>query len=539
MTKQTQRFIKGTLILSIAGMLAKVISVFYKVPLEHLTGTVGLGLYQAVYPLYSVLTAAALIGIPNSISKIIAEDIAKKEYRKAHLTFRTGLFLTTGIGMLISLVLIVFGRQIVEVLPWEKGTYYVLLGLSISPAFVGIAGAIRGYMQGMQEMVPTAVSQIIENTMKVVVGIGLVVFFIRIDAGLPVTVGGAAFGASAGFIIASLYLLFVYLRKRTALRKRLEQDQHKGHYDRKRILMKIGYIAVPVTIASATFSIMSLIDSLTISSFIRGTIEAESKMVEESSYILGLIAKAQMVINVPLVLSVSLIINIVPSISAANVLKNKDELRFKIWEGIDMAIKLALPAAVGIIVLAEPILTLLFREGEGAYYLQLYGVALVLMILSQSLTGMLQGLSKYYVPLRIVFMAAAVKLVLNILLLEPFHGQAAMFSTIVYYLVISVGSYYMIRRNVDFKVKLFQTYGKPLLASSLMGGITYFSYRFLYGIYPSNTIATLLSVAVGMTVYLVTMLLMKAFNEDELMIMPFHDKLMKWSHMKKAGKNGK
>ncbi|MBN2221070.1 MAG: polysaccharide biosynthesis protein, partial [Vallitaleaceae bacterium] len=410
MTKQTQRFIKGTLILSIAGMLAKVISVFYKVPLEYLTGTVGLGLYQAVYPLYSVLTAAALIGIPNSISKIIAEDIAKKEYRKAHLTFRTGLFLTTGIGLFISLFLLIFGKEIVRVFPWDKGTYYVLLGLSISPAFVGISGAIRGYMQGMQEMVPTAVSQIIENTMKVLIGIGLVVIFIKVDASLPITVGGAAFGASAGFIMATLYLMFVYIRKRPKIRERIESDSHGRSYDRKRILMKIGHIAIPVTIASATFSIMSLIDSLTISNFIRGNIEVEGIIVEEASYILGLIAKAQTVINVPLVLSVSLIINIVPSISAANVQKDKNELKLKIWEGIDMAIKLALPAAVGIIVLAEPILTLLYREGEGAYYLQLYGISLVLMILAQSLTGMLQGLSKYYVPLWIVFIAAVAKL---------------------------------------------------------------------------------------------------------------------------------
>lgn len=539
MTKQTQRFIKGTLILSIAGMLAKVISVFYKVPLEYLTGTVGLGLYQAVYPLYSVLTAAALIGIPNSISKIIAEDIAKREYRKAHLTFRTGLFLTTGIGLFISLFLLIFGKEIVRVFPWDKGTYYVLIGLSISPAFVGVSGAIRGYMQGMQEMVPTAVSQIIENTMKVLIGIGLVIIFIKMDASLPITVGGAAFGASAGFIIASLYLLYEYIRKQPKIRERIESDSHGRSYDRKRILMKIGHIAIPVTIASATFSIMSLIDSLTISNFIRGSIEVEGKIVEEASYILGLIAKAQTVINVPLVLSVSLIINIVPSVSAANVQKDKNELKLKIWEGIDMAIKLALPAAVGIIVLAEPILTLLYREGEGAYYLQLYGISLVLMILAQSLTGMLQGLSKYYVPLWIVFIAAIAKLLFNITLLEPLHGQAAMFSTIVYYLVISIASYCMLRKYVDFKVQLFQTYGKPLLASALMGGITFFSYRILYGIYPSNTISTLVSVGIGMVVYLVTMLLMKAFNEDELMIMPLHDKLIKWSHIKKAGKNGK
>lgn len=528
MAKQTQQMIKGTLILSIAGILAKIISVFYKMPLVYLVGTEGLSYYQMVYPLYALLTAAGLIGIPNSVSKLVAEEVKKGEYRKAHQTFQYALLITGGFGIIVSFILFFFNQHIINMADWSNGTYYVFMGFSISPFFIAVAGAIRGYFQGMQIMVHTAVSQVVENLFKVIIGIGLVVFLKSEGYSLPVAVGGAALGASIGFVISSFYLTLVYLRKRQSIKARISIHEPKQKFSD--IAKKIGIIAIPVTITSAALSIVMSIDSFTLpklmNSFVVG--DVTGKLVLESEYINGLIGKALTVINVPLVLSVSLIISIVPSISAANVDHNKTELKNKIAEAIQIAMKLSLPAAVGIYVLAEPILMLVYpKYSEGSNYLEIYALCLVFMILSQSLIGIMQGLSKFYQVLWIVIGSAIVKILLNIVLIKSsLRGFGALYGTLGYYIIIVLLCYYYIRKYTKFKLNVVHTYIKPLIASCVMGVFSWVGYKVVHSLIHSNAMATLGSVIIGIFMYVIVMIVLKAFSRDELMILPKHDKII-------------
>ncbi len=521
--------IKGTLILTLAGLIAKVISAFYKVPLERLTGTVGLTYYQAVYPLYSILTAVALIGIPNSVSKLVAEELVKKEYNKAHQTFRIAFVMSALFGLLVSLVLFVFGHAIIEVGHFLDGTYYALAGLSVGPIFVATAGAVRGYMQGMHIMMPTAISQVIENISKVVVGIGLVLILTRLGYSIPVAVGGAALGVSIGFMLSTLFLAVVYLRKRKAIKENIENNDKEIRYSKKDILRSIGYIALPVTIASASYSVMLNIDNFTLPRLLTSPIVAEAVKVTEGTLILGIFGKVQTIVNVPLVISISLIISIVPSISAANVLHNKTELKNKIKEALEMAIKLGMPSAVGIFVLAEPVLNFLYREPEGTGYLRMYAISLIFMIVAQSVIGILQGLSRYYTALYIVIAAAFVKVAINIVLIQTvLAGYGALVGTIGFYMTITGLGVIVIKRQTEYRSHVFHGIFKPFVASLIMGAVTYGTYGAFYGSIHSNALATILSVGVGMAVYGVVMVLMKAFTRDEIMILPKHEKVLLW-----------
>jgi stage V sporulation protein B len=253
MAKQTQILIKGTLILSLAGLITKIVSVFYKVPLEYFTGTVGLGYYQVTYPLYSLLTAAGLIGIPNSISKLVAEEIARKEYNEAHQTFRYAFILSGILGLVVSLLLMVFGRLIIHTDNIEQSGYYALMGLSIAPFFISVAGSIRGYLQGMQIMYPTAISQIIENIFKVILGIGFVIILLNQQQSIAIAVGGAALGVSIGFVFSTLYLAFVYFKHRKGIYQRIHAQKSRQKIQFSKISKRIALMAIPVTIASAAF----------------------------------------------------------------------------------------------------------------------------------------------------------------------------------------------------------------------------------------------------------------------------------------------
>lgn len=529
MAKQTQILIKGTLILSLAGLIAKIVSVFYKVPLEYYTGTVGLGYYQVTYPLYSLLTAAGLIGIPNSISKLVAEEIARKEYNEAHQTFRYAFILSGLLGLLVSVLLIVFGRLIIHAENIEQSGYYALMGLSIAPVFISTAGAIRGYLQGMQIMYPTAISQIIENLFKVFLGIGFVIILLNQNKSISVAIGGAAVGVSLGFVFSTLYLSYVYFKHRRGIYERIRAQKTQQKFSFSKIAKKIALMAIPVTIASAAFSIMGLIDNVTLQRSLHELITAEGIQIEQGKYLIGVLGKVQTIISVPLVLSVSLIISIVPSISAASVLRNKDELKHKIKESVEIALKIGLPAATGIMVLSGPILTFVYGEPDGNDYLMFYAASLVFIILSQSLIGILQGMTRHYVPVLIVLGSAVLKILVNIILIHTsLGGYGAMIGTFIFYVSICLSCYFTIKKETGIHLDVYHTFGKPILSSVIMGTVTYGAYLGIHQIISSNAVVTLLSVFIGVTVYGVLMTFLRAFTRDEIMILPRHDKIIQW-----------
>ncbi|NDL68207.1 putative polysaccharide biosynthesis protein [Anaerotalea alkaliphila] len=528
MTRQTQRFIKGAVILSFAGLASKVISAFYNIPLAYYTGDQGVGYYQQVYPIYAFLTAAALVGLPNSVSKLIAEETAAGHYKRAHNTFKATFWLAVLFGAAVSLLLYFGGGFFIQVAHWDPGSLHVMRGLAFSPVFIGVAGAVRGYFQGMQVMHPTGISQIIENFIKVIVGIGLVVTLLGAGSSIPEAVGGAALGATVGFAVAAVYLVLAYGKVRKGL---LERAAASGDSQARFLWLpaigRIIAIAVPVTAASAAFSVMSMIDSLTLSSILMS--QGAGHTAADGVEMLGQMRKAYSVINVPLVLSVSLIISLVPGISAAKARDDGEELASKIKEGIGLAIKLGTPASVGIVVLALPIMKLLYPAGyEGVAYLQVFGATLVFMVLGQSLSGILQGLSRYYVPIAALAWATGVKLVLNHLLIPTgLQGLGAALGSLGFYIVFVFVNYHYIRRNVDFHLEITQEFLKPLLAAGVMGVCSGLGYKAMVALTGSNALSTLAAIGLGALLYALVLFWSRGFSEDELSLLPKGRKLQK------------
>ena len=185
MTKQTEKLVKGTLLLTIAGIVAKIFSAFYRIPLAYLVKDEGIGYFFTVYPMYALLTSAALVGIPNAVSKLVAEEVAIGAYKKAHKTFKDALVLTTLLGLIVSLVMFFGADFFIKIGDWPVGTKYSIWGFAIAPVFVSIIGATRGYFQGLNRMKPTAMTQIIENAVKLVVGISLVMILLGRGFSLP------------------------------------------------------------------------------------------------------------------------------------------------------------------------------------------------------------------------------------------------------------------------------------------------------------------------------------------------------------------
>ncbi len=519
MSRQTNRFIQGTLILTAAGLAAKVISIFYKIPLTNLAGEAGFGYYETIYPIYALLTSMAIIGIPNTISKIIAEEWCNGHYKRAHFYFKKGFVLSVVFGALMTLLLLAGIQGMIRLFRWDNSYRYVIIGFSISPVFVGISGAIKGYFQGMHQMKPSAFSQMIENTGKVIIGVSLVVLMMRMGQPIHIAIAGAAVGASSGILLSALYMLWQYKRSKAEIYEMMAMDTTPVVQEKRRhVTQKLLKIAIPVTIVAASYSLMRFIDSATI----YNGLGAAGWTQEEIRIIVGRFGKLQSIINVPMTMSLAISASMVPAISGAHAKMGKDGLAENINVGIRVSMIFALPAAAGIISLAQPLIIFLFPNSpKGAHFLEMYAVSLIFLIVGQTLASMLQGIGDHKVALVALGAAVALKFAMNVTMLPAGYGaDAAVYSTIAYYLLFALLCFGYIKVKIPHKTHWVKILIKPVVSAALMGIIVKGVYVAVHNAVGSNAAATLAGVMVGMAVYFAGLLLLKAIDEEDLALLP-------------------
>ncbi|MDA3844980.1 MAG: polysaccharide biosynthesis protein [Vallitaleaceae bacterium] len=527
MSNQTEKFIKGAVILSLAGLIAKVLSAVYRIPLSHMVGLDGIGYYDTVYPIYSILVAVSLVGVPNAVSKMVAEDLAHGQYKRAHKTFVDSMIVIVIIGSIVTAIMFFGSSVIIKLQNWGPEYRFVLYGLAISPVFISITGAIRGYFQGMQIMKPTAISQVIEAAGKVVIGLALVQLLLGKNLDLVMVVSGAAVGASMGFVLSTIYMLIVYYRHKPALNAQILLDttpvEQQFYAD---IVRKILLLTIPVTIVSTVYSIMNEIDSAMLYG-IFGNMGYSASYVRD---IFGNKAMAFTVVNVPLTISLALAMSVVPAIAQANSLKDYVERNHKIEEAIKLALLFALPASMGIFVLARPLLFLLYSGIPiDPWFLRLYSICLVFMILGQTLAGILQGMTKQYMPLISLGLAIIVKIILNMVLAPYFiQGYGAPISSIIYYAIFVGLNMMMIIHYSKIHINWFQNAVKPFLAVIVMALAVYYSYQLVHSIIGSNAVSTVAGIFIGVISYAIALVLLRIMTREDVSAITKNKRLIKW-----------
>lgn len=545
MTKQTKSLIGGTMILSFSSLIVKLINILYKLPLTNMVGVKTMGYFNTIYPTYLVLTAASLVGIPATISKLVAEEREAGKPEAAHRIFQTGLACSSLIGLGVGLIFL-FLPAYAEIFAWEGEIRYVLWGLALAPLLIAISGAIRGYFQGMQNMVPTAISQVIENLFKVILGVGLVWLMMKRNLADYISISGATIGISLGYILASAYLIWQYYQLKASffeeggqakkvdrkIRPRLRsKGGKKGQADHRPSYMgKILWAAIPITLSSAMISIMGFIDSTMIYHSFAGI--GISQPVARAE--LSAVNTVQTVINVPLAISAALAISILPAIAVAGVHQDQKEINDKINTGLQLASKTALPAVMGILLLARPILDLLYKDKINPQLLQIYSICMLFMILAQSVTSILQGLSGYYQTLVAVGVGVIFKIGANSLFIRAGWGGLGLIgASVVYFQIILAINFFFLRRQVKLSLDWARIIWRPLVASTIMGGLSWLIYQGLYYYLHHNGVAVLVAVGGGMVVYAIVMVAIKGFSPEEILILPRGQKVLAYMQKKK------
>lgn len=499
-----QSLIKGSLVLGLAGMVAKVLGFFFRWPLIMLIGDEGIGYYQLSYPLYMFFVAMAS-GVPVAVSKMISEKNAMSDVEGSYEVVKESAYLMMTLGIGTSLILFFFAKPIINFLKWDMKSYYALIGISFAPMMVSFVSIFRGFFQGLQNMTPSGTSQIVEQIGRVIIGVGLA--YILLPKGIEYSAGGAAFGAAGGAFIACIYLWVKYLRVRNEMGiKKVKTNTE--------VLNQILKIAIPISLGATVGTIMNLIDSILVPQKLM-----ESGVVNATALYGQLTGKAAVLVNIPLTLSMAICTSLIPIISEYYILNRKEEMQSKINIAMKLSAVIALPCTLGMFCLAGPIMKLVFFDKyEGIEILRYLSISIPFIIVTQTTTSILQATNHYIRPVINLVIGCVVKIILTAVLvpIPSINVFGAVIASISAYVVVTILNLIALKIKTKCKVSIYESFVKPAYAAISMIIVVLFSYNFIMERLDSNSISCLLSIFMGIIIYMIAILIFKVFEVDEI-----------------------
>ncbi|ELK43032.1 putative polysaccharide biosynthesis protein [Brevibacillus agri] len=523
--KASVQFVKGAAILGVAGLVSKLLGAVYRIPYQNIAGDIGLYVYMQVYPLYTTLLILATAGFPIAISKIVSERIAIGDALGARRAFRVASFSLVVLGLFFFLLLY-GGAPLIARFMGDEHLTTPLRAVAWSLPLVPMAAILRGYFQGHQNMMPTGVSQVIEQLVRVIF-ILLAAFWamnVYQDAYLAGT--GAVFAAFPGGVAAILVLLWYWRKDKQGAQLIPEKTQRAGvgAWTNRQVLRSLLMYAVPICMGALVLPLVPLVDSITVVNMLQvsGTPEDLAKLLK------GAFDRGQPLIQFGTFFATSLSLALVPAISEAVAQRQHHMIANRSEIAIRLTFLLGLPASFGLALLAEPINVMLYGDKNGTEALAVQSFTIMFATLSIASAGILQGLGRVMRPARNLFIGVMVKLILNLALVPLWGIAGAALSTVFAYLVAMGLNVLAVKKYTGAQIGLRQTVHKPFLsvivmsvvvllvewgASALLGK-TGMSERL------DQTLVGLISVGAGAVVYLLALLKTGGLTRNDIHFLP-------------------
>lgn len=518
---QQKSFIKGAAILTTAGLIAKVMGFVYRVVLTRLIDAEGMGLYQMAYPVYTILLVISRSGIPVSLAKLISARLALDERRAAFKIFKVGRQMGLIVGIIFSVVMVLLAKPLILLLKWDPRVYYAILALSPAVFFVSLMATYRGFFQGLQDMKPTAVSQVIEQLVRMVTMIALVYFLV--PYGIAISAAGATFGAVTGSMTGLLVLLYIYYKRRKNIWKYVNEGS-LNNIDNWKIVKEITTLGIPITIGALVQPLMTLVDTI----IVPQRLQVAGYAVEKTTALFGeLAAVAMTLVNFPTIITVSLAASLVPSISEAFALKKDNLIKYRTQTGLRLAILIGLPSSMGLYILAKPLTTVIFAVPDAVSSLRIVAWGVLFIALQQTSSAILQGIGETGIPARNLLLGALVNGIINYTLTaQPQFGiKGAAFGTTTGFAVAAFLNIIYVKKYTKVRFKFKEFIFKPVLAVILMGIVVsqgfsvlnLFLSRFTkYG----YSLAMFLIVIMAVFIYGIILLLLNEIKYSDLVMIP-------------------
>lgn len=527
-------FLKNVAMLMFSQVVVKVLGLVYRVAIVDAEGfgNTGNGYYSTGYQVYMVLLALSSLGIPNVISKLVSERIATGDYRGAHNVFKTALKIFVGAGFFLSLLLFFSADFIAVVMLRAEGVKYTLMVLAPALTFVSASAVMRGYFAGLGSMKASGSSQIIEQFFNCFLSIGFVYACVGQDTAIMAAAGNLS--TTCACAVAFFYLVFFYRKRRKDIILALREQTVEGEKKSGKELVKVILtVSIPITLSSLITTANSAIDIFTVSNGIQNAfssvISSAAALEEKAMELYGTMQKAEVITHLPLAVSGTLCAAIVPVISSLAAKKDYSGVNQKISSAVLISSLLIFPCLGGIIALAGPILRLLYPSvPQGALMLILLSVTLPFSSLTYVLNGILYGTGKQLVPAVTLAIGSAIKLILNILLVNipALNIYGAIIGTLVYQSFVFIVETVFVYRIIPIKMDYVKTFVKPFVAAAVMTAGVFGFYK-LVSSFMGNTVSTLLSIFIGVAIYGVMILVLRTFREEDLAEMPKGQLLIK------------
>ena len=515
--KSNNEFVMQAGILAAAGIVCRLIGLIYRVPLANILTDEGNGYYSTAYNIYTIVLLLASYSIPSAISKLMAGKLEQREYKNAQRIFYCALMYVGSVGLLASLFLF-FGALLLL----EGKAALVLRAFAPTILIYGFLGVLRGFFQAHKSMVQTSVSQIFEQILNALVSVGAAYLFMQIYQSPEYGAIGSALGTLAGVVTALLVMLWAYSINRKMIGRRLERDKTSVQDSYGEIFKSMLFIVTPIILSTFIYNFNITLNN----NLFTNIAMSHYGLTEQQSYsIFGIYSgKAVLLSDVPVALASAMSAALIPVVSGAFVKEGRKAAGEQVEVAVHTTMLFAIPAAVGMFALAEPILNLLFSFAKpedmqmAVILLRMMTLSIAFYSLSTVSNGILQGIGKVNKPVinAAIALAAQTVVVVALLLGTKLGIYALPIAFIVYAARMSLLNQLAVRKELGSRIQLMTVFIKPLISSLIMGCAAYLVYTVIYLVLPVNIIALGIAVVLAVAVYVIAMIVCGGITEATL-----------------------
>lgn len=549
-----QTFLQGTAVLAMATVLVKLMGFLFKVPLNNIIGEDGFGYFNTAYDVYNVLLMISTTGLPVAMSRMISQAQTLGNHAQIKRIYRTSLYVFLTIGMVGSLGMLFFCRQLSVMVTTNENSWAAIAALAPCVLLICLVSAYRGFFQGQSNMTPTSVSQIFEAVTRLVVGLGLAWLVMKLtgkayvrmqgivlapgetaqDYGdITLAAGGAILGVTLGSLISVVYLHHKFRQSNQIL------SLGGGTAKSTRSTMKeLLSIAVPITLGSAGLQIINLFDTMIYMRRLTGALQWTEKMADSAK---GVYNFCQTVFALPCSFIPTITIAVIPAITASLTRKDLAEAKATSESSVRTMALIAMPCAAGLFVMAEPVIRLLcstYTEDKiqlAATMLAILGLTVIFNSLVLLLNAIMQAHGDVVTPVVNMLIGGIIKIIVNYILVgQPnLNIVGAPIGTFICYISITALDLIAMKRHISARPAIFKNIIRPGLASAIMGAATFMVYRVLSNAISSWKLACLLSLAFAVVLYAVLAVFLRCLTYEDCMLLPKGEKIAKILRIRK------
>lgn len=508
---------KGFLILSIAGLLTKVLSVFYVPFLQRIIGLDGYGIYQNCYEVFLFVYAVTNLGTQPAIAKVVAELTALEKPDDAVRVLKISRTLLALVGGILSILLMIFAFPIGNAIGNPDASYGILM-LAPSIFVTSILSSYRGYFQGKNSMTAIAISQVIEQVINILISLGCAYFLVKIS--VEYGSAGGTVGTSIGAFIACLYMVYIYDKKNYEEEAMDAQGDDK-RISTKRVIRKLIKYGLPITLSAGLQNFGSLVDMVNVNS----RLAHAGFNIQEAQILYGVLGRYKTLLSVPLIVVTALGTTVLPAVAAAMTLKNKKEVRKNTDFAFRITFSVTIPAAVGLSCLSKEVFALLYGTDQGFELMSIGSVVLILMAVVQIQTVILQSMNKLYFVLGSFSIGIIAKIIANYILvgIPSINILGVVVGNFLWFLIPTILNQRALRRVLRVRVPILKNIAKPIMASAAMAAVIFILkepvdvlIKVSNGGAIISAITTLIIISIAGFVYLYLMILLGGIKKKDI-----------------------